>query len=121
MRVKMLWALHPEKSADPGFFSRKGWGVVDLHVESVEVGLRVVQFWGRGKVRLKLTLSRGVEEHDEVRRTVAEVYPEELDESERQAHVEWVARELDRVAPQSEEWFAPKPSQEDAEKKSNEP
>jgi hypothetical protein len=123
VKLDLLWALHPEKSVDPSFYSpkRKGPLTLDLHVESVEVGWRLVQFWGRGKVRLKLTVSRGVELHGRFRRTVAEVYPEGLNESELRAQADWVARELARVAPASEEWFAPEPTQADVEKNAHEP
>lgn len=121
VKVNMLWALHPKESADPGFFKRKASSIVELQVESVEVGQRLVQFWGCGKVRLKLTVSRGVELHGQVRRTVAEVYPEGLDELGRQAQVDWVARELARVAPDTDDWFAPEPAQQEGEKKTDEP
>jgi hypothetical protein len=123
VKLDLLWALHPEKSKDSSFFRPKRTGplTIELHVESVEVGLRLVQFWGRGKVRLKLTVSRGVELHGRFRRTVAEVYPEGLNESELRAQADWVARELARVAPASEEWFAPEPTQADVEKNADEP
>jgi len=113
VKLDLLWALHPERSKDPSFFGpkRKGPLTLEVHVESAEVGLRLLQFWGRCKVRLKLTVSRGVELHGRFRRTVAEVYPEGLDESERRAQAEWVALELARVPPETEEWFAPEPTQ----------
>lgn len=98
------------------YFKDKGGQPLDLYIESDEVGLRLAQFWGRGKVRVKVIVSREVQEHGRWRLVVVEVYSEGLGEAERQAQMDWVARELARVAPAGSEWFDAEPEAHDAKK-----
>lgn len=98
------------------YLKAKAGHPLELHVESDEVGLRLAQFWGRGKVRVKVIVSREVQEHGRWRLVVVEVYPEGLGEAERQAQVDWVARELAREAPAGSEWFDVEPEEQDVKK-----
>lgn len=113
IKLRVRRARLPANSKVCQYFKAKAGLPLELHVESDEVGLRLAQFFGRGKVRVKVVVSREVPEHGRWNLVVVEVYPEGLEETERQAHVDWVARELARVAPAGSEWFDAEPAEQD--------
>lgn len=114
IKLRVRRAMLPANLKVRKYFKAKGGQPLELHVESHEVGLRLAQFLGRGSVRVKVIVSREVQEHGRWNLVVVEVYPEALREAERQAHVDWVVRELARVAPAESEWFDAEPAAQDA-------
>jgi len=116
IKLRARRAMLPANLKVSKYFKARGGQLLELHVESDEVGLRLAQFLGRGTVRVKVIVSREVPEHGRWKLFVVEVYREGLGEAERQAHVDWVARELARVAPAGSEWFDAAPAETDANK-----
>ena len=114
IKLRVRRAMLPANLKVRKYFKAKGGQPLELHVESHEVGLRLAQFLGRGSVRVKVIVSREVQEHGRWNLVVVEVYPEALREAERQAHLDWVVRELARVAPAESEWFDAEPAAQDA-------